>query len=261
MSPSWAWLDEPALAILPVALLTGAFLSALLVFAVRSALRGRVSTPRIEKLGGSILLGRFIMEFGVWSFGPVVRAAVRLRIHPDVFSWASLLFHLGAAVLLAGGHFGAGGWLLVLGSFCDAIDGAVARARGLSSDAGEVLDAAIDRWAEMATFFGLAWYYRQLWWGFVLAAAACEGAVMVSYSRAKAEGFGVDAKGGLMQRHERGAWLCVATVFSGIWEAYRPSPGFAHHGLVLFALAAIALLANATAWQRTAFTRRELRRR
>jgi CDP-diacylglycerol--glycerol-3-phosphate 3-phosphatidyltransferase len=113
----------------------------------------------------------------------------------------------------------------------------------------------------MAVFFGLAWYYRELWWGFLLAVAACAGAVMVSYSRAKAEGFGVDAKGGLMQRHERGAWLCTAAVLSGIWEAYRPSAGFAHHGLVLFALAAIALLGNWTGWSRTAFTRRELRRR
>lgn len=261
MSAGGAWLEEPGLAILPVAVLTAAFLSSLVVFAIRSAVRGPVSTPRVEKLGGSVLLSRFIMEFGLWAFGPVVRAGVRLRIHPDVFTWSSLVLHLGAAVLLAHGHFGPGGWVLILGSFCDAIDGAVARARGLSSDAGEVLDAAIDRWAELAVFFGLAWYYRDLWWGFTLAAGAAAGAVMVSYSRAKAEGFGVDAKGGLMQRHERGAWLCTAAVLSGLWEAYRPSPGFAHHGLVLFALATIALLANLTAWQRTAFTRRELRRR
>jgi CDP-diacylglycerol--glycerol-3-phosphate 3-phosphatidyltransferase len=256
-----AWLDDPALAIAPVVVLTAAFLSSLVVFAIRGALRGRTATARVEKLGGSILLSRFIMEFGLWTFSPLVRIAVRLRIHPDAFTWASLLFHLLAGLLLARGHFGVGGWALVLGSFCDAIDGAVARARGLSSDAGEVLDAAIDRWAEMATYFGLAWYYRELWWGFLLAVAACAGAVMVSYARAKAEGFGVDAKGGLMQRHERGAWLCTAAVFSGIWEAYRPSPGFAHHGLVLLALAAIAVLANATGWARTAFTRRELRRR
>jgi CDP-diacylglycerol--glycerol-3-phosphate 3-phosphatidyltransferase len=256
-----AWLDDPVLAIAPVVVLTAAFLGSLVVFALRAALRGHTATARVEKLGGSILLSKFIMDFGLWAFGPVIRTGVRLGIHPDVFTWSSLVLHLVAAVLLARGHFGPGGWALVLGSFCDAIDGAVARARGLSSDAGEVLDAAIDRWAEMAAFFGLAWYYRELWWGFVLAVAACAGAIMVSYSRAKAEGFGIDAKGGLMQRHERGAWLCTATVFSGIWEAWHPSAGFARHGLVLFALAAIALLANWTGWSRTAFTRRELRRR
>jgi len=256
-----SWLDDPVLSIAPVVVLTAAFLGALGIFAIRTALRGRTTNARAEKLGGSVLLSKFIIEFGLWATSPVVRAGVRFRIHPDAFTWASLVLNLLAALLLARGHFGPGGWALVLGSFCDAIDGAVARARGLSSDAGEVLDAAIDRWAEMAVFFGIAWYYRELWWGFFLAAAACAGAVMVSYSRAKAEIFGVDAKGGLMQRHERGAWLCIAAVFSGIWEAWRPSTGFAHHGLVLFALAAIALFANWTGWYRTAYTRRELRRR
>jgi CDP-diacylglycerol--glycerol-3-phosphate 3-phosphatidyltransferase len=254
-----AWLDDPTLAVAPLAVVTAATLGSVAVFALRW--RGRARTDRVEQLGGSVLLSRFVMEFGLWATGPVVRAGVRLGIHPDAFTWTSLALHLVAAGLLARGLFVLGGWVLVLGSFCDAIDGAVARASGLASDAGEVLDAAIDRWAEMALFFGLAWYYRELWWGFLLAVAACAGAVMVSYSRAKAETFGVDARGGLMQRHERGAWLCVAAVFSGLWETWQPSKGFAHHGLMLFALAAIALLANWTGWRRTAFTRRELRRR
>jgi len=256
-----SWLDDRALAAIPVAAVTVAFLGSLLVFTVRTALRGRTVTDRVEKVGGSIVLSKFVMEFGVWAFRPVVRAGVRLEIHPDAFTWSSLLLHLLAAFLLARGQFGPGGWLLVLGSFADAVDGAVARARGLASDAGEVLDAAIDRWAEMAVYFGLAWYYRQLWWGFLAAAAACAGAVMVSYSRAKGQAFGIDARGGLMQRHERAAWLCTASVFSGIWEAWSPTPGFARHGLVLVALAAIALLANGTGWARTRFTRQELRRR
>jgi hypothetical protein len=66
---------------------------------------------------------------------------------------------------------------------------------------------------------------------------------------------------GLMQRHERATWLCVATLASSIWEAESPSTGFARHGLVLAALGAIAVLSNAAGWSRTSFTRRELRRR
>ena len=111
---------------------------------------------------------------------------------------------------VAVGWFGLGGWTLVVGAMCDSLDGAVARERGLASDAGEVLDAAVDRWAEMAVFFGFAYYYRNDPVGFVLAAAACAGAVMVSYARAKGEAMGVDARMGLMQRHERAAYLCLA---------------------------------------------------
>jgi phosphatidylglycerophosphate synthase len=133
----------------------------------------------------------------------------------------------------------------------------------MASDAGEVLDAAVDRWAEMAVFFGFAWYYRSLWLGFLLAVGACAGAVMVSYTRAKAETYRIDVAFGLMQRHERAVWLALATLGSSIWEAWRPTPagGFALHVPVLVALAVIAVLANWTGWLRMQYTRQELRKR
>jgi CDP-diacylglycerol--glycerol-3-phosphate 3-phosphatidyltransferase len=232
-------------------------------FVVRSARRGRPRSARVEKAGGSVLLSRYAMEFGLWAFGPVIRAAIRLELHPDALSWASLLLQLAAAVLVARGAFGAGAALLGVGAACDAVDGAVARGRGMASDAGEVLDAAVDRWAEMAVFFGFAWYYRSLWPGFLLAVGACAGAVMVSYTRAKAEGYGIDASGGLMQRHERAVWLTVAAVVSSAWHAWHPDPagGAAVHLPVLVALGVIAVLANWTGWARMQATRRELRRR
>jgi phosphatidylglycerophosphate synthase len=256
------YLDSPALHWGPL-VLTGFFLVAFVAFALKSALHGRPQTARVEKAGGSVLLSKYVMEYGLWVFGPLTRTAIQLKIHPDVFSWASLLLQIVAALLVANGSFGLGAWVLIFGAFCDALDGAVARARGVASDAGEVLDAAIDRWAEMAVFFGYAWYYREFWWSFFLASAACAGAVMVSYSRAKAESFGVDAAMGLMQRHERATWLAVATLVSALWELWRPTEAgqFAYHTPVLFALGMIAVFANWTGWIRTQFTRQELRKR
>jgi CDP-diacylglycerol--glycerol-3-phosphate 3-phosphatidyltransferase len=254
-------LTSPALTLGPLLVLTALFLCALLVFAGRSALRGMPHSERVEKQGGTVVLGRFLMEFGLWLFSPLARGAVRLGLHPDVFSWASLLLHLAAAWLLGAGAFGLGGWVLVFGAACDALDGAVARARGMASDAGEVLDAAVDRWAEMAVFFGLAWYYRWSFWGFLLAAAACAGSVMTSYARAKGEIYGIDAKMGLMQRHERAAWLATSTILSGLWALWRPPAGTPLHEPVLFALAVMAVLTNWTGWRRTAYVRAELRRR
>jgi phosphatidylglycerophosphate synthase len=246
----------------PVAVL-GAFALAFAAFALRSAGRGRPRTARVEKAGGSVLLSKYAMEAGMWIFGPVTRTATRLEIHPDVFSWSSLALHLVAALSFAAGWFATGATLLIAGAACDAFDGAVARARGIASDAGEVLDAIVDRWAEMAVFFGLAWYYRGIWWGFILAVGACAGAVMVSYTRAKAEIYRVDAAKGLMQRHERAVWLAAATLGSSIWEAWRPTAAgdFAFHTPVLVALGVIAGLANWTAWLRMQVTRAELRRR
>ncbi len=254
-------LRSPALAAGPLVAFTVLFLLGLAAFAVRSAVRGRPRSERVERLGGSPVLGKYLMEYGLWMFGPVERAAVRAKVHPDAFSWASLALQVAAAPLLGIGAFGLGGWLLVFGAACDAVDGAVARARGMASDAGEVLDAVVDRWGELAVFFGYAFYYRGVWWAFLLAGAACAGAVTVSYARAKGEIYRVQAGGGLMQRHERAVWLAVATIFSALWELWRPSADFALHPPVLVALAAVAVLANWTGWSRTAAIRRELRTR
>jgi phosphatidylglycerophosphate synthase len=258
---SYDWLDLVA-RWGPVAIAAAVSLG-FLAFVVVTVARGRPRNARVEKAGGSILLSRYAMEYGLWMFGPVTRTAIRLKIHPDAFSWASLVLQLAAALFVAGGWFGAGAFLLIVGAACDAVDGAVARGRAMASDAGEVLDAAVDRWAEMALFFGYAWYYRSLWLGFLLAVAACAGAVMVSYTRAKAEVYRVNAAFGLMQRHERGVWLALATLGSSFWEAWRPTPAdeFALHTPVLVALGVIAVLANWTGWLRMQYTRQELRNR
>lgn len=244
---------------LPLTLLLGLALAAALAWLARGGLR-REPTPRVLAAGRSALLPGWAMELGLWAVGPITRAAVRRGLSPDLFTWASLLLHLAAAALLAMGSFGWGGWLLALGALCDAVDGAVARARGVASDAGEVLDAAIDRWAEMAVFFALAWHYRLFAAGFFLACAACAGAVMSSYARAKGEAFGVDARMGAMQRHERGAWLAGAAILSGLWQAWRPGPE-PRHLPVLVALGLIAVLANWTGWLRVRHVRRSLSRR
>jgi len=256
------WLEGPMTRWGPV-LVTAGFIAAFLAFVVKTAAQGRPRTARVEKAGGSILLSKYVMECGLWIFGPVARTAIRLEVSPDVFSWASLVLQLVAALFVAAGWFGVGACMLVAGAICDALDGAVARGRGLASDAGEVLDSAIDRWAEMAVFFGYAWYYRTIWWGFILAVGACAGAVMVSYARAKAESYGIDAGMGLMQRHERATWLAVATLLSSMWEAWRPTPSgeLAFHTPVLVTLGIIAGLANWTGWLRTQYTRQELRKR
>ena len=255
------WLASPALTWVPLVGFTALFVAGLLVFVVRNAVRGRPHSARVGQVGGSILLGEYFMEYGLWVFRPIARAAVKLEVFPYTLSWASLVLQFLAAAAISQGGFGPGGWLLMLGAACDSLDGSVARARGLASDAGEVLDAVIDRWAEMAVFFGYAWYYRDFPAGFVAALAACAGAVMVSYTRAKGEAMDVDAKIGLMQRHERATYLVVATVVSSLIELGWPSPGKALHAPVLAALALIAVFGNMTGARRTAFIRRELRKR
>lgn len=255
-------LTSPLVSVVPLLVVTALFMAGLVTFSVRSAVYGRPHSERVAKQGGSFLLGEYLMEYGLWMFRPIARVCIRLHIHPDVLSWTSLGLHLVAAAALAKGLFGLGGWILIFGAACDALDGAVARATGKASDSGEVLDAAIDRIAEMAVFFGYAWYFRNDPLGFGLCAAACIGSVMVSYARAKGESMGIDAKMGLMQRHERAVYLSVSALISSVvawyWEPGDPHP---RHYVVLVALALVAVFSNLTGVRRTAFIRAELRKK
>lgn len=222
--------------------------------------RQRSARPsaRVAQAGESFLLSASLMEYGLWLAGPFARLATRLRLSPDVLSWASLVFHFAAAAALAGGRFTPAVWLLVIGGACDSLDGTVARARGLSSNAGEVLDAVIDRWSELAVFFGLAYHYRDSGVGFGLALLAAAGSLMVSYTRAKAQAMGVSSVGGLMQRHERAAYLILAVLLTALLESWgQPHSDWP----VLGGLAVIGALATFASVRRTTQMRDALRRK
>lgn len=254
-------LNESVLVWLPLLGIIGFLILSLVVYSVRTAIHGRNYSQRVKQVGGSILLNEYFMDYGVWLMQPLLHAAKKLRIHPDQISVGSLILHVAAACAIGLGDFGVGGLLLCFGAGFDSLNGAVARATGLSSDSGEVLDAVVDRWAEMAVFFGYAWYYRDFPLGFFLAVTACAGAVMVSYSRAKGESFNIQAKMGLMQRQERGVYLVVATILASPIEQIWPSPGRPQYLIVLVVLGLIAFFGNLTGIQRTIFIRRELRKR
>ena len=86
----------------------------------------------------------------------VVRWAVRRSVSPDVFTWAGVLSAAAAAVAIA-----AGWWFVVLvllaGRLAGAnLDGAVARARGVSRPWGFVVNEVGDRASDLLMFAGLA---------------------------------------------------------------------------------------------------------
>lgn len=234
----------------------------LAAYGIRVLAKGRYAPDRLKKEPGSVFLGRFFMEFGYWCFDPMEKAMLALGVTPNQLTAASLFASLGGAAAFATGRFTVGGWLVIACAILDALDGMVARSRGTASDAGELIDAAVDRYAEIATFAGIAAYYRSYPLGFWLALGSMGGALLVSYARAKGEISGIDARMGSMNRAERAVYVGAAGVLAP-WLARWLEPNAIQplFHLMLGTLSLVAVMSNITALRRFAFIHGELRRR
>jgi CDP-diacylglycerol--glycerol-3-phosphate 3-phosphatidyltransferase len=173
--------------------------------------------------------------------GPAL-ALGRLGLTPNALTILGSLLQASVGLLIAQGWFLAAGVCLWLFSVSDTLDGALARATGRVTIFGAYLDSVCDRYAEAAVFFGLAWWYQAAHdtAGVALAYVAMIGSLMVSYTRARAEGIGLQAADvGWFQRPERiillGLGLFVANFLPGV---------------LIAVLAALAVLTTLTAIQR-----------
>ncbi len=192
-------------------------------YCIRLLIRGRAHFDRVNKQGGSVLLGKGMMEMAYWSLYPFGRFLVLLRVTPNQISWASLVTGGCAGVALAYGSFGFAAFLATFSALLDSLDGMVARMTQVSSDAGEVLDATIDRYVEFFFLMGLVLYYRYFPFLQLIALMAMVGSFMISYSTAKAEALHIPPPPGIMRRPERAFYLILGAALSPI-----PMPGIDH---------------------------------
>ena len=247
----------------PILAVFGLWVVGLIWYAIRSAVKGRYRVPRVDQLGGTRLLGAWLMEYGYWMIQGLSRFFVRARVSPDMLTLMSLVLATASAVALFEGRFGLGGWLMIAAAIFDLLDGTVARAVGGASDAGEFFDSVVDRYSELLFFIAVMGYYflssRPLI-GFVVGMAML-ASLMISFNRAKGEAQGItDVPSGLMRRHERALYLGVGTAFSPI-PAVWLEPGAArpvfHVAVAAYAL--VALLGNITAVKLALQVHRRLR--
>ncbi len=221
-------------------------------YGLRLAVKGRVHFDRIDRQGGSRLLSKGAMELAYWILDPVAKLLVWLRITPNQISWASLGFGFLTAACLALGHFGFGAIFATISGLLDSLDGMVARISGVASDAGEVLDAAIDRYAEFLFLSGLVIYYREIPVLQVLTLFALLGSFMVSYSTAKAEALQVIAPKGSMRRPERAVYLTLGAALSALsipWlEQHREISPIGYP--MVMSLGLVAVAANVSSVER-----------
>lgn len=222
-------------------------------YGVRSVMRGKMEYDRVEKQGGSALLNKNVMNMTYWGLQPIGDLCMMLGLSPNMISGISFGFGALAGIALGFGHFGTAGFLAAISSLLDAVDGMVARATGVASEAGEVLDASVDRYVEFFFLAGLIYYYHEIPSLVMLCLAALLGSFMVSYSTAKAEALQVTPPRGNMRRSERALYLTLGAIVAPIsitafetQEYYPTNLGYP----MIFALAMIALFANISAVQR-----------
>jgi phosphatidylglycerophosphate synthase len=152
---------------------------------------------------------------------------------------------------MATGHFGLAALMGILVGLADILDGQLARRLGTSSDAGEIIDAAVDRYTEFAALAGLTIYYRQHWPFMLLTLGAMLGCIMISYSSAKAETLHIELPKGLMRRAERTFFINSGAVAVPVLTALLPPSLRARPEIcelpLLLAVGAVAVLANVSA--------------
>ena len=183
---------------------------------------------------------------------PLAKVLVKLGIHPHIITVAGLVISLLAANFYRLGLFIYAGLLVVLAGICDVLDGYLARETNKMSKYGALIDSTIDRYSEVFIFLGLAAYYHQSSSYLPLVIIlAITGSMLVSYTRARAEGLGIQCKIGIMQRQERIVALVIGTFLAAI-------PHIGNY-IMIFTIWFIAIMANVTVIQRIVYIRKELK--
>jgi CDP-diacylglycerol---glycerol-3-phosphate 3-phosphatidyltransferase len=141
----------------------------------------------------------------------------RTGLQADHLTGLGIGMAVASAVAIGAGGLRLGFLLLVLTGLCDFLDGALAKASGVTnSRRGAYFDSVTDRLTDALLFGGVAWYLATTQPGLLplLPMAVMGAASLVSYQRAKAESLGFDARGGLMERAERFLMLGFGLLFN-----------------------------------------------
>ena len=168
---------------------------------------------------------------------PVARGLLKRHITANVLTFFGLLLAVGVGIAVANGWLLPGGILMLLSGLLDALDGAVARQSGNQNSFGAFFDSTCDRYAEGFVLLGLSIYglaindQRVV----VLAFVAFWGSLLISYTRARAEGLGIECKVGLFTRLERFVLISAMLILNQ----------------VLIGLIILAILTHLTAVQRS----------
>ena len=153
---------------------------------------------------------------------PVADWLVKRGVHPNTITVFGTLCTVVGGIIYGTGHIRTGGVFLAVTALFDVLDGTVARRSNRSSTFGAFLDSTLDRLADGFVLGGLAVFYATSRVHasvplMITALLGLIGAFLTSYTRARAESLGLDAKVGLLQRPERVVLMAAPQALFGLF--------------------------------------------
>ena len=225
------------------------------------------------------------LQLGIYRvINPLVRLLIRLGLTPNMVTTIGLVLNIGVAIIFICGaeegrrgdlsYVGWAGALILFAGLFDMLDGQVARLGNMSSPFGALYDSVLDRYSELILFLGICYYLvsHHYFLSSLFAFIGLIGSMMVSYTRARAEGLGIECKDGLMQRPERVIIIGVSALACGVASRWMGGdykiawpdtnfPVFETISIFTIPLTIMAFLANFTAIGRLRDARRTLEAR
>ncbi|MGO9127998.1 MAG: CDP-alcohol phosphatidyltransferase family protein [Terriglobales bacterium] len=153
----------------------------------------------------------------------IVRWLALSRINPNVLTFMGLVVNTIAAILFGYANsdnqarmFRLAGLVIIGSGFFDLVDGEVARATNRVTRFGGFFDSVIDRYSDASQFLGLLVFYArgERFVYVVLAAFVMVSAIMVSYTRARAESLIGSCRVGFLERPERLVLVIIGALFN-----------------------------------------------
>ncbi|MVN92369.1 CDP-alcohol phosphatidyltransferase family protein [Mucilaginibacter aquatilis] len=214
------------------------------------------------------------LQLGIYRvIDPFVKVLIKVGLTPNAVTLIGFILNIGVAGIFIWGaeestrddlsEVGWAGALILFAGLFDMLDGQVARLGNMKSVFGALFDSVLDRYSELIMFLGICYYLvaNHYFLSSIFAFVALIGSMMVSYVRARAEGLGVEIKGGLMQRPERVVTIGLFALICGVTSAYIGGdfkwyiPGIKYHvfetmSIFTVPITILAVLTNLTAFRR-----------
>ncbi|HEV2422077.1 MAG TPA: hypothetical protein VGS59_10255 [Candidatus Acidoferrales bacterium] len=156
-----------------------------------------------------------------WMLQRAVAAFARARVPASVLTFTSFILCIVAGVLFGTGRFFSAGVAMIPAAACDLVARPLAHRQPRVDFFNAFLKSVLHRYADLAVFLGLLVYYSTvnrflyaLLTGFVAA-----GAVMVSYSQARAESLIDRCRVGFWERPQRLALLIIGSLLNWLPSA------------------------------------------